>query len=533
MITARHFSWLHPWMGWTGVIAVLFILGAIPALAETLLRDDFTRAQGRYEFIGGRAWKIGGGACRFAAPGRETFAVANLDELNDARIEATVTIAKRVSPSYITAGLTFFLDAENHWRLILVASPEDRPYFELIERHQGVHQAQSAAPPAATRLASKKEGDLDAWKYGQSYRLVLTIGPKAITGEVRDPASSRFWRTTYSFVTGRAVRSGRPGLCAGGTEGAFQDLLVEGVRPSTAPALSPARGEAGSVAILRDEGNKLAPALQELFSRAGFGVTVLEWDDLNRGRLPAESLDLFVLADARRVPASVGKKVVSFLRSRGKVIAIGAPAFGEVLVKTPKGYVTQERYGESVYNSLAKREIPLSADGWKRSCMKHERAAKIEPEAQDRAWKVTSDLEGWDTFGQPVENAFAGGHTLLCFRARGDASTSQLSIECTERDGRVGRPVSRRADVCRIPVRQPGNSQQCIQVAGLALVDGHAGRRVALQMLDIPETLGYRQLDIFDSDVVLQVQPLPVGAPGRRPVHDANLTTDTGFFDGG
>jgi hypothetical protein len=410
------------------------LFATLPAFAETLLRDDFSMAQGRYEFVGGRAWKIGGGQCRFASPGRESFAVANLDELSDARVEATLTLEKRLSPSYITAGLTFYQDPENHWRLLLVAAPDNKPYFELIERYAGTHQAQSASASAGTQLAAKDEGDLKVWEYDRPYRLILTISPKAITGEVRDPATGQFWRRAYSFATGRAVRAGRPGMMASGTEGGFRELIVEGVRPAPAPSLSVKRGPAGSVAILRDEANKLAPTLQEILTKAGFGATVLEWDDLSRGRLPTESLDLLVLANARRLPATVVKPMLTFLRTKGKVICIGAPAFGELLIKTPHGYVSTEKYGESVYDSLAKRAMPLTATGWKRVCKNAERVTSIQAEPKD-VWKVTADLDGWDSFSHALEKGFPEGNNLLCFRAKGDASTPQLSIECDERDG--------------------------------------------------------------------------------------------------
>ncbi len=410
------------------------LLASGPTCAETLLRDDFTDAGGRYEFIGGRIWKAGGGVCRFAAPGREAYAVANLDELNDARVEATVTVARRVGPSYVTSGLTLYLDSENHWRLLLVAGPDDKAYFELIERYGGTHQAQSAAPPARTRLASSQEGELTTWEYGKPYRLTLTISPKEIAGEVRDPASGRFWRRTYSFATGLAVRRGRPGTTANGMEGEFRDFVVEGARPPAMPSLALPRGEAGAVAILRDEKNETAPKLKDLFTQAGFGATLLEWDDLGRGRLPAETVDLLVLADARRLSSVAARAAVTFLRAQGKLIAVGAPAFGEILIKTPRGYVVSDKYGEAVYGDLEKRPIALTAAGWRRSCRNPERKASIEPDGA-KGWKVSADLDGWDCVVHDAENAFADGQTLLCFRAKGDADTPQLSIECREKDG--------------------------------------------------------------------------------------------------
>ena len=85
---------------------------------------------------------------------------------------------------------------------------------------------------------------------------------------------------------------------------------------------------------------------------------------------PARILDLVVLADARRVPREVAQGVVSYLRSRGKLIAIGAPAFSELLVRGPKGYVSADRYAEAIYDGLAKRPMQLAAAGWYRGAMK-------------------------------------------------------------------------------------------------------------------------------------------------------------------
>ncbi|MEI6501200.1 MAG: hypothetical protein WCP21_09270, partial [Armatimonadota bacterium] len=67
-----------------------------------------------------------------------------------------------------------------------------------------------------------------------------------------------------------------------------------------------------------------------------------------------------------------------------------------------------------------------------------ERAGAIVPDADSgpTAWKVTSDLNGWDTWRFEVgKSPFDDQHQVLAFEAKGDATTTQLSIECTEQDG--------------------------------------------------------------------------------------------------
>lgn len=415
-----------------GIVLWLAAWTVVPCSAEPLFQDDFTGPRGRYEFHGGRVWRSQDGQCRFTSPQSESFAVVNLDQREQMQIEANVRVDRRVGPGYAMAGLSLFLDPESHWRLLLVVSPENKAYFELVERYQGMHQAQSAGPANGTQLTGKHEGKLQSWQYGQTYRLILSVSPEGITGEVQDPATKNVWRQTYSFASGRAVRRGRPALMVGGLEGGFRAFAVEGPKIASASQLAVATGAAGSVALVEDETNQLAPALEPLFVQAGYGVTRVKWDDLRPGRLSAASLDLLVLADARRLPTFAADAVVTYLRAGGKVLALGAPVFGELLLKTPQGYVSKEQYAGALYESLDRRPLAIAATGWKRNCRDAKRPGKIE--ADGPAWKATVDLDAWDLFGQPIAGAFAEGHTLLCFRAKGDAQTTQLAIECTEKD---------------------------------------------------------------------------------------------------
>ena len=401
--------------------ATLALWLCAPASAEPLFTDDFTSVAGRYELYGGSVWSFGAGECRFRGAQAEAFAVANVDELGSgpprrgapgsspareataraatpgaARIEAEFRVDRRETPGYCMAGLTLFSDPENHWRLLLVVGPEGQRYFELVERYHGLHQAQSSPAHTGMQLSGRHEGSLTQWDYGRPYRLVLSLAADSITGEIQAPGGKEFWRARYSFGQARAVRAGRPGFMAMGLEGRLKHLAVEG-SPPAADTLQVKPGRLGSIVLVKDVANLLAPRLEQALTASGFGVRAVSAEELADLRLSARQVDLLLFADARRVPAALAAATVSLLRSGGKVLAIGAPAFGELLLRSPRGYVELARYREAIYDVLARQPLPISAAAWWRSARNPSRRAAIrqEPPAPDlpsgTAWKVTAD----------------------------------------------------------------------------------------------------------------------------------------------
>lgn len=419
--------------GWLMIVALALWGAACSGLAGAELRlpplfqDDFTGRQS-YELIGGRAWEFRDGGCRGRGGPSDLFAVAPLDELEQAVVEVTLTPEKRAAGSYITAGLALRRDPDNDWRLILVEAPEGRRYFELIERHQGLHQAQIT--PGPTQLAGASGGTLTGWDYGAAYHLTLELNRDGITGEVKDAATGRFWRRSFSFASARAVRRGRPALHTRGTDVVFRSLAVRGVRLPVMSGFAAQRGPVGSAAILIEKDNA---QLRQLLEQSGFGVTTIRWDDLGKGRIPVEALDLLVLPDARRLPATAAGAVTAFLRAGGKLMAVGAPAFGELLVKSPDGWVSRERYDEVLLSRMKPQPIPFKPGAWKRSCRNPQKAASLTED--DGGLKIACDLDGWDGYAQAVEKFYGAGHDLFTFYARGDANTPQLALEFRERDG--------------------------------------------------------------------------------------------------
>lgn len=404
--------------------------------ADELWRDDFTSPQA-YETWGERCWTIEAGEARFRSGVGYARLVATLPDPSRATIRTRVTLTERTAVgSYVSAGLVVFLDPDNQWQLLLVENPTGGRYMDFVERFQGVHQAQGSGGTSRTRLTMEEAGELTTWSYGKPYEIELDLSPEAIVGTVTDPASGQFWRRSYSLTAGEAVKRGRPGIMATGFRGAFHELSVDGSLPVLPKGLPIKEGPAGSIAIIADEDGALGRQWADALRQAGFGATVVSWEQLANSRVPVEKIDLLLLADARRLPVQAREAVMHALRTQGKVMAIGAPAFSGLLVHTPQGWIGPEHYAETL---LARIEpVPVAADqeDWRRSARFPERAAAVEvaPEEGAGCWKMSCDLDSWDGFAANVEGAFGADRTLLTFWARGDDRTSQLSVECREKD---------------------------------------------------------------------------------------------------
>lgn len=416
------------------LMALTVALLLCPAVAEVIWQDDFSQPA-RYEFHGPRCWTLGGGKCAFRAAGDAILATLT-PPLEQATLEADLTVDQRIGTSWTLAGLVLFSDSSNHWRLLMVEGPTGQRYFELIEMLAGVHQAQTGVGSPAERLEPANSGKLQTWDYGKPYHLTLTVSPKEISGRITDPATGEFWQRTYSFARGTAVKSGRAALQASGTTGAFRSLQVDAAPPALTQTAAVKAGPAGTVAILRDEAGAVAGALAKAFEGAGYGVTLLAWEDLEAAHLPWAKLDLLVLADARRVAVRARDEVMAALQSQGKVMAVGAPAFSRLLVQTPAGWRGSDAWLEAYASRLVRTPLSLTAADWQRTAFEMNRAGSITPDPAEGpgCWKIASDFKGWDGYSVHLSNGFGPGRELLVFEAKGDAQTSQMVVECTEKD---------------------------------------------------------------------------------------------------
>ena len=423
-------------MNWTQP-ALAGALSLLPVAADVLWQDDF-REPLRYETWGPRAWTIADGRCAFRVGLTTARLVTTLPPLTEAQIEAEVSLAQRNGTQWTTAGLSLYMDPGNHWQLMLVEAPgAERRYFELIENLKGVHQAQSHAGTVRTRLEAEDTGGLASWDYGRRYRLNLSISPDRIEGTITDPESGEFWRRTFSFSRGVALKQGRPALLATGKIGSFHSLRVTGTPGPPGETLTLKPGRAGTLALLKDPENAVAPELARAFEAAGYGVTLVDWDELGPKRLPHGELDLLVLADARRLSLGARDEMLALLHGAGKVMAIGAPALSELSVRTPDGWREPADWSAAYAQRLERVPLVIAPDAWRRSAMAPEQPSQIEPDPDqgERCWKITTDLRGWDTFRAEIAGAFGPDRELLVFEAKGDENTPQMAIECVEQDG--------------------------------------------------------------------------------------------------
>ena len=409
----------------------------LTAAAAVVWEDDFS-APARYELHGPRAWDIAAGLCRFRPAAGDARLVALTPVLTEARAEADLTVASRSGATWSYAGLCLFSDPQNHWQLMLVAGPDGRRYIELIERLDGVHQAQSGAGSKATLLAGEVRGELREWDYGKSYHLTVSLSPTEIVGRVTDLASGGYWERQYALEKRPAVKSGRPGLVTSALAGHFTSFRAQGAEGAGGERVALTDGRAGKVAILSDRDGRVAPGLAEAFADAGFGVTQVGWQELSERRLPLSELDLLVLADARTLPLAGRDELLAALHTGGKIMCIGAPALAELMLPTPDGFRGENDWKAAYIERLPRTPIALDPGQWTRAsdAAADDRDAIVLDAAEgEGCWKITCDLKGWTTWGAEVPGFFSEGNGVLVFDAKGDAATSQMVVELNEEDG--------------------------------------------------------------------------------------------------
>lgn len=416
-------------------LLLIAILAAVAASAATY-EDDFQAAR-RYERWGPDCWTLGGGQAAFRSGGGECYLITRGGQSTQAKIEADLTVTERSGSAYVLAGASLYANPSNHWRLLLVEAPDGHRYFELVEMYAGEHQSQSGGRSPRTRLETTTSGALQSWEYGQPYHLTFDLTATGITGTVTDPRTGGQWQRTYTFGNGIALKAGRPALTASGLTGAFTSLKTETSNVSAAGEITLQPGPSGTVAIIPDQAGKLAPRLAALLKPAGYGVTIIPWEELDKA-LPWDQLDALILADARTLPVAARDQLVVASQSSGKVICLGAPALSTLLIPSPDGWLPESQWLNAYAGKLPRMPIEIKPEEWKRAVQSTQLAGAIvpDPASGPSAWKITSDFKGWDGWQVDLARSpFTDQHQVLAFEAKGDATTTQLSIECTEKDG--------------------------------------------------------------------------------------------------
>ena len=413
------------------VFMALAASAPVNAAQRTLIRDTFS-VEMRYERLPGHVWKLG----RFAVGETEALLRPPMDPMRTVTVTADLIITRKTGSRWGYAGVALMKDRVNGWHLMLVEGPDGKRYIELTEIYESARHAQSM-DDAPTKLQGRERGDLATWEPGRSYRLRLSLTPHGVTGSVTPTSGGGpEWHREYDFGVHEAVREGRPALIASCTEGRFTLLEVVGAPDPRTPTLRIRSGRQGSVAILKPRSGGIAEPLARAFTAAGYGVTALSWDDLRGKRLPS-TLDLFVLADAREIPVEARSEVMRLLEASGRVIAIGAPAASKLLARAPEGWVEQDEWMDSVARRLKRVSLAIEPTQWRRTAMQETQQTSIRQDGSEgpNAWRVDTDLLGWDGWMADTPGAFGNERSVLILDARGDAETTQLAVECVEQDG--------------------------------------------------------------------------------------------------
>lgn len=344
------------------------------------------------------------------------------------------------SNDWSTAGITVFLDAQNHWRLNLVAGPDGRRYTEFGETFRGTWQAQSADP--TTLRKSTTEFQQGEWRYATDYLLRIKLSATDIYGEIVEADSHRtIARYRYFWDAAEGVKFGRPGLSAHGLGLACASVTVTAEPPAASAALPVENGKAGRVALVKDLSGAepaLVATLAAAFRQAGFGVTLLTGAEL---AAPASfsvlRFDYVVLLGTRFFPSPAHDNFLRFLRSGGHAVVLGGDVFAEPVALLNGRWCSAaevERALAAIAPETTWPELTKpSARTWSRNSDMAQFPSTLVAEARGVRCDIKG-LHGWDKFAANIP-AFPAGQTLLCFQAKGDAATPQVMVEIDEQDG--------------------------------------------------------------------------------------------------
>ena len=194
----------------------------------------------------------------------------------------------------------------------------------------------------------------------------------------------------------------------------------------------------------------LTSALTKAVQTAGFQSMPTTVNRLlMQGDLYVSKCRMLVLPQCRSLPVALAPVIEKFLKSGGHLIALGAPAWSNPLIKGRDGrWVPIAGYGEKDALLPPGRKVfgfdaPLTS--WDRSSDHLDVVATYETTAVTSApvgrsdhalHAVISNLQGWDTLGSPASNAIFGpGESVTIFSAKGGPRTRALAVEWEERDG--------------------------------------------------------------------------------------------------
>ncbi len=213
-------------------------------------------------------------------------------------------------------------------------------------------------------------------------------------------------------------------------------------------AMGQSRTNAARAAVWRADVPGTEPALSALVARlaraAGYQVEMLDSTGLtNAAVLSPARFDLLVLPDARALPLEAAAPLEAFLGAGEDLLALGLPGWQNPVFRLGDRWLTRADYDRALARHAPARHLfefsPEEMPRWTRAANNPASSARWESVADGGTpalHVVVENLTGWDTLGSPrLDQPFADGASLTCFRARGDASTGQLALEWVEADG--------------------------------------------------------------------------------------------------
>jgi len=189
--------------------------------------------------------------------------------------------------------------------------------------------------------------------------------------------------------------------------------------------------------------DKLDKAVAAAVARAGYKVSLVSSAKLSA--VPAGTR-LLVLTDARNLPAQLAEPVDAFLKARGRLMALQAPAWQNPLYLSGGKWIGAEQFGlRQAKKPPEKAILDLYVgflEGWERSSndMASKATYTVEPCELGEDVKAIhariENLTSWDTvLSAPLKQPFAPGMEVTQFAAKGGPLTGRMVVEWREKDG--------------------------------------------------------------------------------------------------
>ena len=183
----------------------------------------------------------------------------------------------------------------------------------------------------------------------------------------------------------------------------------------------------------------LAPRLAALLQPAGYGVTVVPWEQLDKAAALGQTRRAGRRPTPATLPVAARDQLVAASQCSGKVMCLGAPALSTLLARAPDGWLPRGAVAQRL-----RQEAPAPAhrdqrpSSWQRAtrCRPARRHRRLTRASGPTAWKVTSDLKGWDTWRVDVGQALRRAAPVAePSRPRAIATTRSSPSSATRADG--------------------------------------------------------------------------------------------------